>query len=100
MFTLSLSRSPPSLFSVTDVSDIILQAVTTTGVEKMKQSFVVVMVFVPLWVSSRVFTLGAWLCPTKCFGLLLTTAPILCARYSCVEMCMCVYMCVNAISQS
>ena len=76
------------------VYGIILQAVTTAGVEKMKQSFVVVMVwyalccaglafcwifprgsvgfspevFVPLSVSSRVFTLGVWLCPTKCFA--------------------------------
>ena len=80
---------PPSLFSVMDVSDIIIQVVTTAGVEKMKQSVVVVMVwytlccaglafcwifprgsvgfssevYVPLWVSSRVFTLGGMAMP-------------------------------------
>ena len=55
MFTLSLSRSPPSLFSVMDVSDIILQAVTTAGVEKMKQSVVVVMVWYALCCAGLAF---------------------------------------------
>ena len=65
MFTLSLSRSPPLLFSVMDVSDIILQAVTTAGVEKMKQSFVAVMVWYALCCAGLAF---CWIFPRGSVG--------------------------------
>ena len=76
-----------------DVSDIILQVVTTAGVEKMKQSVVVVMVWYTLCCAGLAF---CWIFPRGSVGF--CPRVLMCGDvYVCIYVCECYQSVMNLV---